>query len=224
MDANATPRFAIDHAPMGSRCTIPRVLYRRFTERAHAESFVHSGEFRFRSLAYYQSEEADAIRRDNNEGSITINVSGGTLTIRRKDNDEYGHPITLTNATIRNKLEYAHLYFASCYSTRRHLHHKKFGRWLVRIHRPTELIKLLTTIEPVGRNLFWGRVRYFDPLNFHDLNSHKQLWISKPIAFKLEYEFRLLLIIQGFTLQQAKKGTAVIQTDSIAEYADIIED
>ena len=207
-------------APENSRSTIPRVLYRRFSTRKDAENFVRLGEVRFRSLSHYQTVEDDA-RRDAHEGSAYVDdATGITMEVAPLGTSDFGSPIKMTGQ-FRKSLTHAERFFVSCYSYRRHPDQKKFGRFLVRISRAQPWLNAIGRELP---GLFWGRVSYFDPTNLSHLVQADPLWLSKPLALRMEYEFRLLMLVNGHKPGHAERASARVLLGDLSSVADVIEE
>lgn len=218
------PKFYIAKRPDDSRSRIPSVLYRRFTCREHAENFVKNGEIRFRSLSHFRSLEADEVRRDGLEGSIEVDMAGATIEIAPVDTEDYGSPLVLTSGTMRIFLTMPDPFFISCYSYRKHPAQRKFGRFLVEIYRPKELIGGIILGPHVPEELFWGKVRYFNRKNPADAREDRQLWLSKPDSLRFEFEFRLALLVHGHDAGNAQRATCRLVLGDISDIARITED
>lgn len=221
-DRESVPRYFIPQAPADARSSVPRVLYRRFTERAHAENFVSNGEILFRSLAHYRTQEADEHRRDAQEGSVSVHFERATIQIARHGTNDYSAPLTL-NSPLRRSLAEPERFFLSCYSYRRNSHQRKFGRWLVRIHRARPWLRAIQMGMPHPSCLFWGRVAYQNE-GAPTAIEMDRLWLAKPFHLKAEWEFRIMFKVYGHEPGRAAKATARIVMPDMADYADILED
>ena len=60
------------------------MIYKYFTEEAHAQAFMRRGSMRFRPLSWFRQYEGDAARGDRNDGVLIFNPEAG-LEINRAD-------------------------------------------------------------------------------------------------------------------------------------------
>jgi hypothetical protein len=214
-------RFLIPPAPRGSRSSIPKVLYRRFTSREDAENFLRNGEIRFKSIAHYRRLEAGDARRDDHEGSVFVSdATGIRISIAAPGTTDYGSPIEMTGV-FRKSLAYPETFLTSCYSFRRHRSQEKFGEWVVRIHRARAWLMGITENHPNPDALFWGRIAYFDPARLEHMARPLQLWLSKPVDFRLEYEFRIIMRLLHRELGTGEPVVARIVLGDMSDYADL---
>lgn len=209
------------HAPENARSTIPRYLYRRFSERAHAENFIANGEVRFRSLLRYRELEGYDVRHDRTEGTIESNLAGATISFKPADGNEYSEPMQLASGTMRKHLTYPEMYFISCYSYRQHPDQMKYGPWVVKIRARPWFTFIKRNCDQY-RFIFWGRVKYFD-LNNPNSFKNDQLWLSKSGSLKSDYEFRILLILQGLSRESAVSAPVRMSMGDISQFAEIVD-
>lgn len=220
------PIYSVGRAPPDYRPPLPTALFRRFDRKEWAENFFKMGEVRFRSLGYYRRlEEQGSVRGDLNEGAIFRNLPAGTkMQIKDPKTGQWGHTLTFTNGRMNHTLDHHEKFFVSCYSKSNRDHHRKFGKYVVKIHDVGQFVSAIQSGFPNSDALFWGSIRYFDPDAPGPLIvNDKDLWLSKPNSFADEDEFRLVFFINGHQEGYASRALAKIELGSLETIAELIE-
>ncbi len=189
------------------RCNLPSVLYRRFSKKEHALSFINNGEIRFMNLLYYKALEDDDTRNDSLEGEFKqeFNTKGLQLYVNAA-----GHNFVLNDVVdmkIEQVLPDMDAYFISCYSTQLHeTQEKNYGEYLVTINNSAEFIKRFNNAQ-ISQYIAWQEIIYYEhkdvatPLKKEFMNS--PLWARKRDNYKHDYEFRIALLISNLNKAKA---------------------
>lgn len=171
---------------------LPRRLYRYFTERAHAESFV-AGEIRIKSLSAYHEIEDDA-RRDDHEAAHRYDLPEGAMST----GPDTTQPVRRYSMTIWNWAR-ADRIFALCLSTEHdeRLFAKFNASVCVEISNPKQFIRDLGHAVRQNANLLRvhaERVAYYEP-NDRSVEAPEHAWKAaflKRAHFHEENEFRVV--------------------------------
>ena len=190
------------------RSKLPPVLYRRFSEKEHALSFIDDGAVRFMNLLYYKALEDGDTRKDFWEGEFKqgLDTKGLQLYIKAPDNN-----FTLDNLVsveMAQTLPDMDAHFISCYSMQLHEEqHKNYGKYVVEITNPTEFINRFSNAK-ISPYIAWQDVVYYEHENVSsaptDRLINSPLWARKRIGYKNDHEFRIALLISN--LKHAKSA------------------
>lgn len=201
------PTLSMSAFPESLRLAIPKVLYRRFSEREHAESFLEKGEMWLRSILYHRGVEGeDDPRADPREGTYQNKLPEGTICqIQMKPDEQH---VTVGSAThYKQELQEPYRCFIYCFSEQQHqTHADKFGQHLVTVHNTDELFRRITNGALQKGNINWGSVRYYDETKEENLFLFENIsfdgtpiWRVKPknismnSSFGLQWNFTMLI-------------------------------
>jgi len=169
--------------------SIPKSLYRFFSEERYAFDFLNHGRFRLRTLQYYARIE-DSSRRDSSEGVAHFKA------LHRKDN---GNLVDAGNEYWEAE-NHTYIFCTSSPDVDIEKGKKQLGRYVVKIQYPNLFLKAIEKAEyPFKvKRLLLKQVSYSKgaerEVDASYCNEDSFSAWQKPKTFESEFEYRYILI------------------------------
>lgn len=183
---------------------IPKPLYKVFNKRIYAEKFINDGELRFSTLGCFKTIE-DRARVDSSEGFGEALRDGQAFDLDTARNSVRFIP-GVERLHVEGGNEESFIFCMSApNSGRLQAVPRKFGKYVVRIRNPEQLLRDVeeamrrdVDLEQNRPQLEHAPVRYDKGEYINSLTKQDEDelgWTQKPAIFKEEYEYRLRFLV-----------------------------